>query len=171
MDLSQNRREMLILGVDPGTIVAGYGLVEVRGNRPSAVAYGVLKMKRGLPVRNRLKGIYEGLSVVMREHRPDVVALEGAFYGKSAKCAIRLGEARGIVLLCAAQFGVPVVEYSPAEVKKSIVGAGRAAKIQVQKMVKLLLLLDELPEPPDAADALALAICHTHRLVLRRLTP
>ncbi len=155
---------MLILGVDPGTRVAGYGLVELVDKRPRAVAYGVLRAKRGASLPDRLKEIYEGLSGVLREHRPDVVALEGAFYGKSAKVAIRMGEARGIILLSAAEFGVPVVEYSPAEAKKSIVGQGRAAKIQVQKMVKVLLSLDETPEPADAADALALAICHCHRV-------
>jgi len=159
---------MFILGIDPGTRVAGYGLVELRDKGLHAARYGVLRGKPGGSIGERLEKIYEGLADMLRECRPDSIAIEGAFHGKNSQVAIRMGEARGVVLLCAAQFGVPVVEYSPAEVKRAVVGGGRAAKIQVQKMVKVLLSLDEIPEPADAADALAIAICHCHRLTTER---
>ena len=154
---------MKILGVDPGTLTCGYAILESDGHSSRALDYGVVRSRdEALPVR--LKVIYEGLLVVIDRWEPDVAAVESAFFGKNARSALKIGEGRGVALLAAASRGLPVVEYAPAEVKKSVVGTGRAHKSQVQEMVRLILSLPELPEPEDAADALAIALCHSHRL-------
>jgi crossover junction endodeoxyribonuclease RuvC len=154
---------MKVLGVDPGTLVCGYGLVEADGDRLRALEYGVVRSSADdLP--ERLKAIYEGLCTVIERFEPDVVAVEGAFFGKNVRSALKIGEGRGVALLAAAVNGRPVAEYAPAMVKKAVVGSGRAHKSQVQQMVRVLLELPELPTPEDASDALAIAICHLHRL-------
>lgn len=154
---------MRILGIDPGTQVCGYGVIETDGRDVHAVDYGVVRSSdRSLP--HRLKVIYDGLRTIIERSEPDVVAVEGAFFGKDARSALKIGEGRGVALLAAAGSGLEVVEYAPAEVKTSVVGTGRAHKSQVQQMVRLILALPELPTPEDAADALAIAICHYHRL-------
>lgn len=153
---------MRVLGIDPGTQVCGYGVVELDGAEVRALDYGVVKGGRAsLP--QRIKVIYEGLTAVIERHNPDVVAVEGVFRGVNPRTALKIGEGRGVALLAAAAAGVKVAEHSPATVKKSVVGSGRAHKSQVQQMVRVILGLSEVPSPEDAADALAVAICHCHR--------
>jgi crossover junction endodeoxyribonuclease RuvC len=154
---------MRILGIDPGTQVCGYGVIETSGADARALDYGTAR-GRGTSLPARLKVIYDGLQEVMERHRPDVVAVEGVFYQKDVRAAIKIGEARGVALLAAASRGVEVVEYAPAEVKKAVTGNGNASKPQVQQMVRVILRLREAPSPEDAADALAIAVCHFHRL-------
>jgi len=153
---------MKVMGIDPGTLVCGYGVVELKDGALKALDYGVVRAPRH-PLPERLKVIHEGLTAVLARHRPDVVAVEGVFYGINPRTALKIGEGRGVVLLVAAAAGMEVVEYSPATIKKSVVGSGRADKSQVQQMVRIILALPGLPEPADAADALAIAICHCHR--------
>lgn len=155
---------MRILGIDPGTIVVGYGVVEQVGSRLRAVEYGVIRARRGAEVADRLGTIQIGIDAVLARVRPDIFVIERVFAGKSISSALRIGEGRGAALASASRAGVPVVEYTPAEVKKSVVGSGRAAKEQVQEMVRIILGMSELPQPHDAADALALAICHCNRI-------
>ncbi len=156
---------MRIIGIDPGTRVCGYGVLEVNGNQATTLEYGVVR-GRGRAVPERLRAIHKGLASVIERLEPDVAAVEGAFYGKNVRSALKIGEGRGVALLAAAQRDLEVAEYSPAEVKKSVVGNGRAHKSQVQLMVQTILGLPDLPEPEDAADALAIAICHHHRSAL-----
>jgi len=154
---------MRVLGIDPGTLVCGYGVVDGEGPEMRVVDYGVVRCGRRA-LHHRLRVLYEGLSAVIAAHRPQVAAVEGVFHGVNARTALKIGEGRGVALLAAAAAGLEVVEYSPATVKKSVVGSGRAHKSQVQEMVRVILALPEIPQPADAADALALAICHCHRL-------
>jgi len=157
---------MRVMGIDPGTRVCGYGVVDLDGADMKAVDYGAISCRSdSLP--ERLRVIYEGLGAVIQRHRPAVVAVEGVFQGVNARTALKIGEGRGVVLLAAASAGVEVAEYSPAMVKKAVVGSGRAHKSQVQQMVRLALALTELPTPEDASDALAVAICHCHRRPLQ----
>ncbi len=152
---------MIILGVDPGTQITGYGAIETGGNGFTKRGYGEIKMKKGDSPSISLKKIYDNLVEVMKEYKPDVVALEDIFYGKNVKSLIKLGQARGVAILAASHRGIALYEYTPLEVKKAVVGYGRAEKIQVQHMVRAILSLKE-PPPSDAADALALAICHAN---------
>jgi len=154
---------MRILGIDPGTRVVGWGVVEQRGGTLRAVGYGALRARASDPVPERLRVLHEGLRALLATHRPDAVAVEEAFFGKSARAALALGEGRGSALVAAALAGVPVLQYPPATVKKAVSGQGHAAKERVGAMVRLLLGLPEVPSPPDAADALAVAICAIHR--------
>lgn len=154
---------MRILGIDPGTQVCGYGVIETRGPQVRTLDFGVARSSdASLPAR--LKVIYDGLVEIIGRYNPDVVAVEGAFYQKNVRTAIKIGEGRGVALLAAAARGIEVVEYAPAEVKKAVTGNGNASKPQVQQMVRAILGLRELPSPEDAADALAIALCHFHRL-------
>ncbi|HHT9126310.1 MAG TPA: crossover junction endodeoxyribonuclease RuvC [Candidatus Brocadiia bacterium] len=156
---------MRILGIDTGTQIAGYGIVDTLvGGRLHAVDYGIIRASAKDTFPLRLKSIYEGLTNVIKKHRPDHVALEEIFYGKNVRAALRIGEGRGIALLSAASANLPVSEYAATVVKKAVVGSGNAHKSQVQAMVKIILNLSELPKPFDAADALAIAICHSHHL-------
>ena len=155
---------MRILGIDPGTLNVGYGIIEPRGNRLLAVSYGVIKASPRQHLHRRLVTIYEGITRLIAESSPTAVAIEEAFYGINAKSALKIGEGRAVAILSAALAGLPVHEYAPTVVKKSVTGNGRAHKTQVQAMVKVLLGLKSIPKPEDAADALAIAICHCHRL-------
>jgi crossover junction endodeoxyribonuclease RuvC len=152
-----------VLGVDPGTRVVGWGVVDRRGNALRAAAWGVLRAPASLPVPERLRLLHEGLRALLEEHRPDRVAVEEAFFGKGARAALALGEGRGAALLAAALAGIPVLQYPPATVKKAVTGRGGAAKEQVGAMVRAILGLREIPSPADAADALAVAVCALHR--------
>ncbi|MHC4788828.1 MAG: crossover junction endodeoxyribonuclease RuvC [Planctomycetota bacterium] len=154
---------MRIMGIDPGTRVCGYGIIEADGAEARALDYGVVRSSDAA-LAARLKVIYEGLLTVIQRLEPDVAAIEGVFAGKNVRSALKIGEGRGAALLAAATAGVEVAEYAPAQVKKAVLGSGRGHKSQVQQMVKVILGLPELPAPDDAADALALAICHLHRL-------
>ena len=154
---------MRVIGIDPGTLVCGYGIVDVEGSSMKAVHFGAVRVKKDMTFPERLVHIHKRLAEVIREHHPEVAAIERLFVGKNVKSAMRAGEGRGVAVLTAALEGLPVHEYTPAEVKKAVVGAGGAHKTQVQQMVRILLGLEKLPRPQDAADALAVAICHCNR--------
>lgn len=155
-----------ILGVDPGTRVAGWGVVEVSGNQSRLVACGVVRT-RGDDIPQRLLQVRDALREVVAAHRPDVLAVERPFFGKNASSALAVGMARGVALLAAAEAGLDVHEYPPATVKRAVVGNGNASKEQVGRMVSLLLGLATVPEPADATDALAVALADAHRAPLR----
>jgi crossover junction endodeoxyribonuclease RuvC len=157
---------MRVFGIDCGTNCTGYGVVDVkvgpRETRLVAVASGGLRLAKDQPLHVRLAYIFAELTALLQMHRPDVVAVEGVFYSVNAKSALKLGHVRGVALLAAALQGLPVAEYAPLTIKSAVVGYGLAQKEQVQYMVARLLNLDHAPEPADAADALAIAICHVH---------
>jgi crossover junction endodeoxyribonuclease RuvC len=153
---------LIVLGIDPGTAMTGYGLVERTGSRLRAVDYGCLETPAGMPLPERLLLIQDGLIDLIESHRPDLVAVERLFFNKNVQTAFAVGQARGVALLTAARFGLPVHEYGPHEVKLAVTGHGRAEKVQVQRMVQVVLGLGTLPRPDDAADALAIAICLAH---------
>ena len=153
-----------IMGIDPGTRVVGYGVVDLEGNDLKHVAHGAFDVRKGDSYPARLKQIFEGLKEAIRKYQPGVCVVEEIFYARSAKSAIKMGEGRGVALLAAAVNAVPIVEYAATKIKKSVTGTGSAHKSQVQKMVRLQLGLKEVPNPADASDALACAICHCHRL-------
>jgi crossover junction endodeoxyribonuclease RuvC len=157
---------MRVFGIDCGTNCTGYGVVDVQSGRLEtrliAVAAGGLKLAKDQPLPLRLEYIFAELTGLLELHRPDVVAVEEVFYSVNAKSALKLGHVRGVALLAAAMRGLPVAEYSPLSIKSAVVGYGLAQKAQVQFMVARLLNLDRSPEPADAADALAIAICHVH---------
>jgi crossover junction endodeoxyribonuclease RuvC len=151
-----------IFGIDPGSERTGYGCIDTDGNRHRLVACGAIAVPARAEFAERLLAIHAGLSGLLLEHHPDCVAIEDVFHARNVRSALKLGHARGVALLAATQAGVPVVAYSPAEVKRAVVGYGRAEKRQVQQMVCLLLGLASAPSPYDASDALAIAICHLH---------
>ena len=153
---------MKIFGIDPGSDRTGYGCIEMIGSRHHLVIYGSICAPARSTFPEKLKHIHAGLTALLARHRPDCVAVENIFYARNVRSALKLGHARGIALLAASEAGVAVVEYAPAEIKRAVVGYGRAEKQQVQQMIKLLLGLDQPPSPHDAADALAVAICHVH---------
>jgi crossover junction endodeoxyribonuclease RuvC len=154
---------MRVLGIDCGGEYTGYGVVEMNSaGTLTCLKCGAIKLSPREPLARRLSRIYEGLGALIEEHRPDEVAIEGIFYALNVKSALKLGQVRGVAMLSAASAGLEVAEYSPLTIKASVVGYGRAEKQQVQHMVMRLLGLAELPEPMDASDALAIAICHLH---------
>jgi crossover junction endodeoxyribonuclease RuvC len=153
---------MIVVGIDPGLAITGYGAVKKLGNSLTALEYGAITTSSESPFPDRLGQIYDGLSQVFMRCSPEVVAMEELFFAANVKTALVVGQARGVAVLAAVKAGVRVVEYKPTQVKQSIVGYGRAEKEQMQKMTRMLLSLKELPKPDDAADALALAICHIH---------
>src|SRR5574341_152929 len=153
---------MRVLGIDPGTLTTGYGLVERRGDTLQAVTFGAITTQAGLPFAQRLLRIYQELRTLLTRTRPDCAAVETVFFARNVQSALRLGQARGVALLALAEEAVAIHEYSALEVKQAITSYGRAEKAQVQEMVRLLLGLAEAPSPVDAADALAVAICHHH---------
>ena len=153
---------MRTFGIDPGSERTGYGCIESSGSRHRLVSCGTLSAPPRSTFPERLLVIHAGLQALLERHRPECVAIENIFFAKNVRSALKLGHARGIALLAASQASIPVVEYTPAEIKRSVVGYGRAEKQQVQAMMKLLLGLDAVPSPHDVADALAVAICHVH---------
>ena len=157
---------MRVLGIDCGTEVTGFGVVErvetAREARLECLAQGGIELNRHKPLPERLEQVYRELGAELERWRPDVVAVEGVFYSVNVKSALKLGQVRGVALLAAAVAGIPVAEYAPLRIKQAVVGYGLAKKEQVQFMVARLLELAELPQPADAADALAIAICHIH---------
>lgn len=153
---------MRIFGIDPGSERTGYGCVETDGRRHQLIDCGAISLARVDGFPERLARIHDELSRLLARARPDCVAVESVFFATNVRSALKLGHARGVAILAATQAGCPVAEYSPAEVKRAVVGYGRAEKHQVQQMVKLLLGLSRVPAPHDAADALAVAICHLH---------
>jgi crossover junction endodeoxyribonuclease RuvC len=154
---------MRVLGIDCGGAYTGYGVVEMdSGGELLCLTYGAIKLSPQEPLARRLSRIYDGLGALIVDHRPNEVAIEGIFYALNVKSALQLGQVRGVAMLAAAAAGLDVAEYSPLTIKSSVVGYGRAEKQQVQHMVTRLLSLAQAPEPMDASDALAIAICHLH---------
>ncbi|NMA86113.1 MAG: crossover junction endodeoxyribonuclease RuvC [Tissierellia bacterium] len=152
---------MIILGIDPGLAIVGYGVIEYKGNKYNAIDYGCIYTDSNINLPERLKIIYEELYDLIDKYNPEDIAMEELFFNKNVKTAIKVGQARGVEILAAVNKGKVVYEYTPLQIKQSVVGYGRAEKRQVQEMVKLLLNLKEIPKPDDAADALAVAICHS----------
>lgn len=153
---------MTILGIDPGTAILGYGCIRAEKNKNKLIAYGCLKTAKHLDEASRLKILYNGLVKLVKKFKPDCLAVEKIFFFKNAKTVISVSQARGVAALAAANLGVPVIEFTPLQVKQAVCGYGRAEKQQIQKMVKFLLEMKEIPKPDDAADALAIAICAAH---------
>ncbi|MGD2026654.1 MAG: crossover junction endodeoxyribonuclease RuvC [Anaerolineales bacterium] len=154
---------MLVLGVDPGTATTGFGLVrQAKDGSLEAMGHGVILTPADLPMPNRLIQLYEQLQEIILLHRPDSSAVEKLFFQRNVKTALSVGQGRGVVLLALAQAGIPIGEYTPNEIKQAVTGYGSAGKQQMQEMVRMLLDLPEKPKPDDAADALAVAICHLH---------
>ncbi len=160
---------MISLGIDPGTAITGYGFVREEDGALQAVAYGVITTPADWALPQRLVALQRELSRLVALHRPASAAVEQVFFSRNARTALAVGHARGVVLLALAQAGLPISEYTPLEVKQAITGYGRASKPQIQEMVRVLLGLPEIPKPDDAADALAVAICHLHSSQLSRL--
>ena len=158
-----------VVGVDPGTAITGWGVVEGEGDDLAMVACGVITTAAGTPLPKRLQTIYYELTKLIEQWQPEASAIEELFFSKNAKTALAVGHGRGAAMLALANAGLPIVEYKPLEVKQAITGYGGADKQQMQQMVKLLLSLDDIPRPDDAADALAVAICHLHSARLRML--
>lgn len=154
---------MIILGIDPGTAATGYGIIK-KNTKLSLIEYGCIKTQTTLTTAERLNELYSQLNTLIKKHRPDIVAVEDIFFFKNLKTAIKVSQARGVILLTAAKSKIPIEEYTPLQIKQATTSYGRAEKIQVQKMVKLLLNLKEIPKPDDAADALAAAICCAHSI-------
>ena len=162
------RVQMIVLGIDPGTANTGYGVVGRRGARMVALDGGVVTTSAGADPGARLAVIYARVGELLDEHRPQAVAVEQLYFGANVRSAFAVGQARGVVLLAAAQREIPCWSYTPQQIKGAVCGSGRAAKDQVQRMVQTLLALTELPRPDHAADALAVAICHANSAPLRR---
>jgi crossover junction endodeoxyribonuclease RuvC len=159
---------MLVLGVDPGLATTGYGIVRETAEGLHSVTYGVVKIPPAPALPGRLQQLYRELSALIREYRPDESAVEELFFSRNVRTAMSVGQARGVALLALADAGLPVTEYTPLTVKQAISGFGGADKVQMQTMVKMLLRLESIPRPDDAADALAVAICHLHSVRLNR---
>ncbi len=160
---------MRVLGVDPGTATTGYGVVEEVGGELRDLAHGVVTTPPGQPLPLRLQTIYRELRRLVEEWRPTAAAVEELFFSTNVRTAMSVGQARGVVLLALADAGLDVAEYSPLAVKQALTGYGRADKHQMQEMARMLLGLAEIPRPDDAADALAVAICHLHSARMRAL--
>ncbi len=155
---------MIIIGIDPGSRYCGYGLIQMEGRRVLAAGCDVIDVTREKELPMRLRKLYEQISSILDEYKPELAAVESMFYHKQIKSIFTLGHARGVVLLALANKGIPLVEYSPREIKKSVVGNGNATKTQVRYMINQLYGLKESPRRDDAYDALAIATCHYNRL-------
>ena len=153
---------MRILGIDPGYAIVGYGVIDYQNTRFSVVDYGAILTDAGTPFNERLEQIFDETCALMQRHKPDAMAIEKLFYNTNAKTVIDVGQARGALILAAQKNALEIAEYTPLQVKQSVVGYGRAEKKQVQEMTKLILNLPKIPKPDDTADALAIAICHAH---------
>lgn len=157
--------EKIVLGIDPGIADTGYGFIRVSGSRLECLEYGSIKTPAGTPLPERLQTLYNELKRLLKKHRPQAAAVEQLFFNKNVRTALIVGQARGVALLAVSQAGIPLSDFTPAQVKMAVSAYGQASKLQIQKMVKLILNLKELPQPDDAADALAVAICgaNNHR--------
>lgn len=155
-------KDPLILGIDPGTVVTGFGLITIKGNRFTPVDFGCIRPPKKAPAAEKYLAIFDGIEALITNYEPTAIAVETQFVYKNVQTALKLGMARGSCLIAGAKNGIPIYEYAPSKAKQAVVGKGIASKLQVQKMIQALLALSELPEPEDAADALALAICHAH---------
>lgn len=153
---------MIILGIDPGFAIVGYGIISYDGNRFKALEYGAITTDSKEDMFLRFKKIHDELSEIIDRTKPDAMAIEELFFNSNQKTAINVAQARGVLLLSALNKNIPIFEYTPLQVKQATVGYGRAEKVQVQQMVKMLLGLEKIPKPDDTADALAIAVCHAH---------
>ena len=162
---------MLVIGIDPGTAITGYGLVrEDQNGKLTAVDFGAIKTPAKMPMAKRLLRIHRELKEIALLHHPDYGVVEKLFFQKNVRTAISVGQGRGVAILSLANLEIPVTEYTPLEIKQAVTGYGGADKTQVQYMVKVLLELEEIPKPDDAADALAVAVCHIHQARFNALT-
>ena len=155
---------MIILGIDPGTNVTGYGIIKYQNNTFAKIASGIIKLSSSDPIPVRLRIIYDSLDKLIKTYKPNEFAIETAFYGKNVQSAMKIGYARGVSILAAVHNDIPTSEYSPREVKKSVVGRGSATKEQVSFMIKSLLVINNEKMKTDESDALAIALCHTFRM-------
>ena len=153
---------MIILGIDPGFAIVGYGIVEYKNNHFRPLEFGAVTTDAAMPMFDRFRSIYEDMNQILDRIHPDFMAIEELFFNSNQKTAINVAQARGVLLLAALNRKIPIFEYTPLQVKQAVTGYGRADKAQVQQMVKLLLGLEAVPKPDDTADALAIAICHGH---------
>ena len=153
---------MIILGIDPGYAIVGWGVIEYTSNRFTVVDYGAVTTEAQTPFNDRLKAVYDGINSIMTRYSPEALSIEKLFYNTNAKTVIDVAQARGVINLAAVQNNIPIFEYTPLQVKQSVVGYGRAEKKQVQEMTRVILKLAKIPKPDDTADALAMAICHAH---------
>jgi len=160
---------VVILGIDPGSVITGFGAIETENRKTRLIGCGCIRTSAKTPFAERLRKIYGELAETLSRYHPDEVAVEDVFYSNNVKTALKIGHARGVILLAAADAGLPIAEYSPREVKRAVVGSGSASKEQVQFMVKNILTLKEAPQPYDATDALAVALCHAHRLKMNAM--
>jgi crossover junction endodeoxyribonuclease RuvC len=160
--------EKIILGVDPGTRITGYGVIRVKGSQIVPIDFGCIRPPINLDPPQKYLIIFNGVEQLMLKYKPVEMAVETQFVYKNVQSALKLGMARGVILLAAARLQIPIFEYAPTKAKLAVVGNGSASKEQVQKMIQLLFRLPHPPEPEDAADALALAICHAHQKPLKR---
>lgn len=153
---------MIILGIDPGYAIVGIGVIEYTANKFRPLEYDAITTTAHTPTSLRLKTIYDKINEYLKKYKPDAVAVEELFFNNNAKTAISVAQARGVLVVSATNLGIPVYEYTPLQIKQAVTGYGRADKNQIQQMVKMLLNLKMIPKPDDAADALAVAICHAH---------
>ena len=153
---------MRIVGIDPGFAIVGYGVVDYVGNHFTTIDYGTITTCAGVKFERRLEIIYDELDDLLKKYNPDAIAIEELFFNSNQKTAIQVGQARGVIILCAVKSGAEVYEYTPLQVKQAVVGYGRAEKKQIEQMTRIILNLESVPKQDDAADALALAICHAH---------
>jgi crossover junction endodeoxyribonuclease RuvC len=156
---------MRVIGIDPGTAIVGYGVLDYKSGRYTVVDYGCIYTETGLQLSKRLKKIYDDLYVLLEKYKPDHMAVEELYYFKNNKTVISVGQARGVIVLCGEKLGVKIGDYTPLQVKMGITGYGRATKSQVQTMVKNVLNMESIPKPDDAADALAIAVTHINTLL------
>ncbi|NOZ56348.1 MAG: crossover junction endodeoxyribonuclease RuvC [Calditrichaeota bacterium] len=157
-----------VLAIDPGTAVAGYAVLDWRSGQVEVLSAGVIRLKPRQPLSERLVVLHDRVDELIRTYHPGTLAIEDVFFARNARSVLKLGEARGVVIVAAARQGLEIAQYSPAEVKQAIVGHGAASKEQVQRMVATLLGLSDIPKPNDVADALAIALCHCHRFTAAR---
>lgn len=153
---------MIVLGIDPGYAIVGWGVIDYSGNRFTTIDYGAVLTPAGMPFERRLQIIYDEIDVIIKKYKPESMAIEKLFFTTNQKTAIDVAQARGIVTLVAVQNDVQIFEYTPLQVKQAVVGYGKAIKSQVMDMTKRILNLEKVPKPDDTADALAIAICHAH---------
>lgn len=161
---------MRVLGIDPGYAIVGFGFIDKVGHKLTPVQYGAIQTEAHTPPEQRLLQVYESAGALMDKYKPDTVGVEKLFFNRNVTTAFDVAQARGAIILAAAQRGLPIGEYTPLQVKQAVVGYGKAEKKQVQEMVKMFLKLSAVPKPDDVADALAVAICHAHSVVLTQKT-
>ncbi|MDD9269839.1 crossover junction endodeoxyribonuclease RuvC [Paenibacillus sp. GCM10023248] len=158
---------MRILGIDPGIAIVGFGFIDKIGSKLVPVQYGSIQTQAHTDPGQRLKDVYDATTQLIEKYKPDAMSIEKLFFNRNVTTAFTVGQARGVMILAGVQAGLPIAEYTPLQVKQSVVGYGNAEKHQVQEMVKILLKLSQVPKPDDVADALAIAICHAHSSALQ----